>query len=549
MVAPALRHHSVTSLMQELLSTHGFKKFLKVRPGEMLLTLAVGAAIAHWILLQRPALAFRKVLRVRTGGKVELECAKLIPWLLGVPTLQVILYDGENYGYSMSASKALELEEKENKRSPEMPFIWDLFFLVNQDLFDFQEWSIQEILDDSRINKAALVVLSETHYLASINRHYADLHGLASSEVLINPFDVLSLTDKGNSVLWELSEPNRKSRSFVDDAAFQSFHSTVENLSEVETYVVENLEETVEGLPQLLVGNLGMKAFHLKDVYGGERVTEAVLLPIYGLAVDTSDWCVFVYDEDVDFEEFYGECVFDLLDIQKYPSGPYDFAHVEWATHVMTAIREERDEADYYGGEDGDDEDAADEAMFVDLFIRMRPMLPAHLRWAQQLTLLGWKIYERDSTPSQLAPAFFTDSLSRGAIPVICLDEVFVPNASPEIGALLMNMGRLYPAGALVLFKTVVCKPVAGGYYSVGGVLLNEGGWNNFVFNSRVVNIDAIYQQVEEKFDLDELAAAYVDTEGKFAFDFACLSQTLETGMHRMRLLPQGEWLHFVPAD
>lgn len=102
---------------------------------------------------------------------------------------------------------------------------------------------------------------------------------------------------------------------------------------------------------------------------------------------------------------------------------------------------------------------------------------------------------------------------------------------------------------ALLLFKMIPYREVAGHRYSFGGLLYWQGCWHPFALNAGMGDVDAVINQVESGFDFDVGDAAYADDHSFLAIPFNRLCFELDPNESTPMLgVAQGDWVTLFPA-
>lgn len=148
---------------------------------------------------------------------------------------------------------------------------------------------------------------------------------------------------------------------------------------------------------------------------------------------------------------------------------------------------------------------------------------PTHPHWFDMLESLGWAPTEYEDDPERLEPAFWVPSKRLGTlVPVICEAYMFFPDDDEDDLAFeaMEVVEDEYPEGALLLFKSLPFKTVAGHDYSFGGMLLWNGEWRPFALCAAMKTVDAVFEQVASGFSFGKGDPRYADDKQFVATPF-----------------------------
>ncbi|WP_425953109.1 hypothetical protein [Ralstonia pseudosolanacearum] len=171
--------------------------------------------------------------------------------------------------------------------------------------------------------------------------------------------------------------------------------------------------------------------------------------------------------------------------------------------------------------------------------------------WYNVCRSLEWDIRDDIDDPERFTPVFLAWSKKLGRlIPVICEAYAYMPGDKTDRLAkeAFREVGKLYPDGALLVFRGMPFREVDGQYYSFGGMLYHNKAWHEFAINRHVHGIDDVLAQIESGFIFGEAMPKFADEHTEIAVPFTLMAyghDPMTEGVQIMRV-KSGDWYMLI---
>lgn len=178
---------------------------------------------------------------------------------------------------------------------------------------------------------------------------------------------------------------------------------------------------------------------------------------------------------------------------------------------------------------------------------------PTSYDWYNLLGNLEWRMTDEVEEPARFSPAFLAhNSAGTLTFPVICENYTYIPG---DVKDRLANeakttLAKLYPDGVFLTFKAMPCMKHEEKTFSFGGLVYQHQQWKPVALCATMVGVEAVMQQLEERFSFNDPDPRYEDEHGQFAraLNFMTHGQNPnDLGLKTMRLGNGGQWFTLIP--
>lgn len=178
---------------------------------------------------------------------------------------------------------------------------------------------------------------------------------------------------------------------------------------------------------------------------------------------------------------------------------------------------------------------------------------PVAIDWYNLLSNLDWKLTDDVDEPERFEPAFYAETTDgRVRVPVVCEGYTYLPgdmddNLAEEAKGRLANR---YPDGVLICFKAMVCVEKDGRVYSFGGLFYRAQQWRPVALCVAMKGLEALLQQLEERFSFNAPTSKYEDRNGRLAIALNRMTHGEDPNDHNQKVLRMstgGDWFTLIP--
>lgn len=177
---------------------------------------------------------------------------------------------------------------------------------------------------------------------------------------------------------------------------------------------------------------------------------------------------------------------------------------------------------------------------------------PSAPSWFDLLSTLGWNIEDWDEKATRFQPSFVVvDQSGRTRIPVVCENYPYAPGDDGDnlVTAAKKALSELYPAGAMLTFKTIFSMEANGRTFSCGGLYYTKKQWRPFALSRHTNGLDALLHQQEEGFSFNAPDPRYADDGCAVAVGLNLMTHGKDPNDHDQPMirLASGTWFSVLP--
>jgi hypothetical protein len=172
--------------------------------------------------------------------------------------------------------------------------------------------------------------------------------------------------------------------------------------------------------------------------------------------------------------------------------------------------------------------------------------------WYDFLEQQGWELADYDEDAELFEPYFSARSTELDQwVPVFVQGFSFIPDDETDLEAKeVMSVVEAKTDTALVVFKFMHHREIAGHSFTCGGLLLLDGVWSNFAINQQTNSIDVLLKQRTQKFDFSKVALEWEDKDSIVARSFNLFSKGLDADeVKEFVTMNIKDWSLTLPGD